>query len=71
MIVIKESIYIKDNIFNTHTRKTIRCPLCDGDVIFFDVPPIMCYSCNASLSNARRTLMDKYYRVDYHFGVAK
>jgi len=68
MIVIKENIYIRDSMFRRHTKKTIRCHLCENDIIFFDMSPIMCYFCNTSLPNSNRIYRDVNYRADYHTG---
>jgi len=71
MIAIKENVFIKDTMFSRHTKKTIECPLCQKDVSFFDVSPIMCYYCDMSFPSANKIFREAGYRLDYHFGALK
>jgi len=69
MITIKENIYIKDNVFQRHNKKTAKCTSCDRDLLFFDIAPITCCYCNTLLLNMQKMISEQNYRVDYHFGV--
>jgi uncharacterized Zn finger protein len=68
MIIIKENIYVMDNVFKRHTKKTVRCTACGRDLLFFDVAPASCHYCNAALFNMQRIIKEQGYRIIYHFG---
>jgi len=68
MIIIKESKFIKDNVFRRYNKKIGMCSHCNKELIFFDIPPVTCCYCNTPLLNMCRMLVEQGYRVDYHFG---
>jgi len=68
MVVIKENLYLKDNVFRKHNKKTIICNHCEESLIFFDIAPVSCCYCGELLLNMRRMINEQEYRLDYHFG---
>ena len=68
MIILKENIYVKDNVFGRYTKKTFRCSLCNHDLIFFDLSPRICHYCNTAQTNMRGILDNGQYRINYHLG---
>jgi len=70
MVVIKENVFVRDNAFRKHTKKTGMCSSCSEELIFFDLAPITCCYCNKPLFNMNKLLLEQDYRIDYHFEVS-